>query len=329
MGGWRLSFLLALLGGSADADRLTDKRAEATRVQNELDQMDVALAKAVEAYDAAQTRPDATEAAIRENQLELAITKKNLAIAQSDLTTQLVADYRSGSPDTIGVLLGAASISDMLARIDIVKRSSGHTAELVGKVLTFKKQTETASKKLAKQQKARQQALADRAARKAEIRAGIAARQNRLSSIGREIKQIIAEREAAERRAAAARAAAARAAAAAAAAEPVRRPPASADPPAAARSTAATAAAVRAPGVAMAAVVAGRRRWRRVELRRRRQHPAAPVGGRLVGRVGCALAARRALPVGRRAPVAASTAPASSCGRTPRRARRPPAQRGR
>ena len=188
LGGLAVVVLLALLGGSADADRLTDKRAEATRVQNELDQMDVALAKAVEAYDAAQTRLDATEAAIRENQLELAITKKNLAIAQSDLTTQLVADYRSGSPDTIGVLLGAASISDMLARIDIVKRSSGHTAELVGKVLTFKKQTETASKKLAKQQKARQQALADRAARKAEIRAGIAARQNRLSSIGREIK---------------------------------------------------------------------------------------------------------------------------------------------
>jgi len=120
--------LLALLGGSASADRLADKRAEATRVQSELDQMDVALSKAIEAYDAAQTRLDATEAAIRENELELAITRKNLAVAQSDLTSQLVADYRSGSPDTIAVVLGAASISDMLARVDIIKRSSGHTA---------------------------------------------------------------------------------------------------------------------------------------------------------------------------------------------------------
>jgi cell wall-associated NlpC family hydrolase len=217
--------LLALLGGSASADRLADKRAEATRVQSELDQMDVALSKAIEAYDAAQTRLDATEAAIRENELELAITRKNLAVAQSDLTSQLVADYRSGAPDTIAVVLGAASISDMLARVDIIKRSSGHTAELVGKVLTLKQQMETASKRLAKQQKARQQALADRAARKAEIRAGIAARQQRLSSIGAEIRQIIAERAAAERRAEAARAAAARAAAAAAAAQPAQNDP--------------------------------------------------------------------------------------------------------
>jgi len=149
LGGLAVLVLLAVLGGSADADRLSDKRAEATRVQNELDQMDTDLAKAIEAYDAAQTRLDATEAAIRENELELGITRKNLAIAQSDLTSQLVADYRSGSPDTIGVLLGAASISDMLARVDIIKRSSGHTAQLVGKVLTFKKQIETTSKKLA------------------------------------------------------------------------------------------------------------------------------------------------------------------------------------
>jgi len=140
LGGLLLVVLLALLGSSASADRLADKRAEATRVQAELDQMDVALSKAIEAYDAAQTRLDATEAAIRENQLELAINKKNLAVAQSDLTSQVVADYRAGSPDTVAALLGAASISDMLARIDIVKRSSGHTAELVGKVLTLQKQ---------------------------------------------------------------------------------------------------------------------------------------------------------------------------------------------
>ena len=219
--------------------------------------MDVALAKAVEAYDAAQTRLDATEAAIRENQLELAITKKNLAIAQSDLTTQLVADYRSGSPDTIGVLLGAASISDMLARIDIVKRSSGHTAELVGKVLTLKKQIGDGVEEA--REAAEGPPAGARRPRRAQGRRSARAspaRQNRLSSIGREIKQIIAEREAAERpprqlvrqqpgpprrqrRL-----------------SPSRTTPASADPPAAARSTAATAAAVRAPGVAMAAVVA-------------------------------------------------------------------------
>ena len=110
------------------------------------------------------------------------------------------------------MLLGAGSMSDMLARIDIVKRSSGRTARLVGKVLSLKKQFERRTATLAKQRKTREAALADRAARKATITNGIRARKDRLASVKRDIRQIIAAREAAERAAAAARAAAARAA---------------------------------------------------------------------------------------------------------------------
>ena len=174
--------------------------------------MDADLAKAVEAYDAAQTRLDKTEADIRDNALQLEVTRQNLQLAQGELSNQLVADYRSGDADTIGVLLGAASMSDMLERIDIVKRSSGRTAQLVGKVLTLKKQFEARSKALAKQRKARAAALAERADRKKAIQVGIRARKDRLASVKADIRQIIREREAAERDAAAARAAAARAA---------------------------------------------------------------------------------------------------------------------
>jgi cell wall-associated NlpC family hydrolase len=212
LGGVALLVLLALLGGSAHADRLSDRQAEADAVQAQLQQMDADLAKAVEAYDAAQTRLEKTEADIRDNALQLEITRQNLQLAQGELSSQLVADYRAGDADTIGVLLGAASMSDMLERIDIVKRSSNRTAQLVGKVLTLKKQFEIRSKALAKQRKAREAALAERANRKATIQAGIQARKDRLASVKADIRQIIREREAAERAAAAARAAAARAA---------------------------------------------------------------------------------------------------------------------
>ncbi len=218
LGGLALLVLFALLGGSAHADRLADRQAEADRVQAQLQQMDADLAKAVEAYDKAQTRLDQTEADIRDNALQLDITRQNLQLAQEELSHQLVADYRSGDADAIGVLLGAGSMSDMLERIDIVKRSSGRTAHLVGRVLTLKKQFEVRSKALVKQRKARTTALADRADRKAAIQTGIRARKDRLASVKRDIRTIIAAREAAERAAAAARAAAARAAQQAAAA---------------------------------------------------------------------------------------------------------------
>ncbi len=217
-----LLVLFALLGGSAHADRLADRQAEADRVQAELSRMDSDLSKAIEAYDRAQTRLESTEAAIRDNAQQLDVTRRNLEVAEGELSKQLVADYRTGDPDAIGVLLGAGSMSDMLARIDIVKRSSGRTARLVGKVLSLKKQFERRTATLAKQRKSRERALADRAARKATITNGIEARKSRLASVKRDIRQIIAAREAAERAAAAARAAAARAAqqAAAAAATP-------------------------------------------------------------------------------------------------------------
>ena len=218
LGGVALLVLFALLGGSAHADRLADRQAEADRVQAQLQQMDADLSKAIEAYDRAQTRLDSTEAAIRDNAQQLDVTRRNLEVAQTELSKQLVSDYRTGDPDAIGVLLGAGSMSDMLERIDIVKRSSGRTARLVGKVLSLKKQFERRTATLAKQRKTREAALADRAARKATITSGIRARKDRLASVRRDIRQIIAAREAAERAAAAARAAAARAAQAAAAA---------------------------------------------------------------------------------------------------------------
>ena len=226
LGGLVLLVLFALLGGSAHADGLADRQAEADRVTAQLTQMDADLAKAIEAYDGAQARLDNTEAAIRDNAQQLDVTRRNLQVAQGELSLQLVADYRTGDPDAIDVLLGAGSMSDMLERIDIVKRSSNRTARLVGKVLSLKAQVERRSATLATQRTARAGALAERATRKATIQTGIRARQVRLASVKRDIRQIIVEREAAERAAAAARAAAARAAqqAAEAAAAPADDP---------------------------------------------------------------------------------------------------------
>ena len=295
LGGVALLVLFALLGGSAHADRLADRQAEADRVQAELSQMDADLSKAIEAYDRAQSRLDSTEAAIRDNAQQLDATRRNLEVAQAELSKQLVADYRTGDPDEIGVLLGAGSMSEMLERIDIVKRSSGRTARLVGKVLSLKKQFERRTATLAKQRKAREEALAERAARKATITSGIRARKDRLASVKRDIRQIIAAREAAERAAAAARAAAARAAqeAAEAAATPAN------DPGIGGSSDADDGGGSGGSGGSGGGGGGGAQRWRR---RFRRAHPAASVVRRLVGRRCRALAARRAVPVGRCVP---------------------------
>ncbi len=211
--------------GGAQADRLSDRRAEADRVQADVAELDHRLAAAIEAFNAAELQLQETERAIQENSGQIEVTRRNLEVAEDDLSLQLVADYRYGQVDAVGVILGAGSLVDMLDRIDLVRRTSSRTTTLIGEVLTFSKQLERRGKTLGRQRKARERALTQRTERRAAIRAGMKARQQRLRTIAADIKQIIAEREAAERAAAARRAAAAVAAQQAAAEEPAAPDP--------------------------------------------------------------------------------------------------------
>ena len=99
-----------LAPGTAQADRLADARAEADRVQAQLDQLGSDVEAAAERYNAAQLQLDETNAKISENQKLLDASRNNLKVSRAELSQILVDAYRQGDPDMVAMLLNANSI---------------------------------------------------------------------------------------------------------------------------------------------------------------------------------------------------------------------------
>lgn len=188
---------------SAAGDTLAERRAEADRVQRELDALDARLGLTVERYNAAALEVEEAEQAIKVNERRLAVVGATLGRAQQELATVLEISYRNGTPDAIQVVLGAGSISAALEQVDLLGRANGRVAELVVQIGRARGEYASRRKALERERSKRAAALAVQADEKQAVEAGLAARRARLSSIDAEIRTILDARARAEARASA------------------------------------------------------------------------------------------------------------------------------
>ena len=94
-------------------------------VLSQIDELDGSLERAVEAYNLATDKLHAIEGDLQVNLRELHIAKANLGRSQNALSKRLVSIYTSGNEatSTLGILLGAGSIDDMLSQIETATAS--------------------------------------------------------------------------------------------------------------------------------------------------------------------------------------------------------------
>jgi peptidoglycan DL-endopeptidase CwlO len=210
-----LPFLLAAvtatlltLASSATADpTIADKRAQAQAVIAQIDEMDMALGRAVEAYNGATLELDRIDGELRTNARHLGIAKRSLTTAQRRIAARLRELYvNGGTGGVVEIILGARSLDDLLNRIDVVERVGAHDARVLDTVKRFQHDVKVRKLKLQKARSAQAEVVARRAEQKRWIEGRLAERQRMLSSIKSEIAQLQAE----ERRRQAAAAAAAR-----------------------------------------------------------------------------------------------------------------------
>jgi chromosome segregation ATPase len=175
--------LLLVAGALSSPSEIETKQGEAAQVLDQIRQIDSDLDKAIDAYNGANERLSSLEEEIAVNRRHLAIARQAGKVAERNLER---------------------------------RRVSEQDAAIVEQVRAARAETARRQAKLAKALKAQQEAVAERAARKREIEARLAERQQLYASIEEEIEAL----QAAERRRQAqlARAAAARVASAAAAA---------------------------------------------------------------------------------------------------------------
>lgn len=199
---------------TAFATPLEDKRAEAARIQEQVEKLDTDLEVAAEAYNEAKGAYDTITAAVEENEARAAALAAQQQSLQSNLAIRVASMYRQGPLAQLEVLLTATSFEEFATTWDILRSLNDQDAAQVSELKSTTAELERLHAELATQQ-AEAKAQSDvMASRKAEVENQLAERTRVLNSVNADIAQIIKEQEEAERRRAAAEAAAARAAAA-------------------------------------------------------------------------------------------------------------------
>jgi len=103
--------------------------ALAAPAAQEVAQDRAALNAAIARYEEAQATSAEVEARVLEATAELDGIVAEVERHQRELTSRVVAMYRSDATATISLLLGASSIPDLAARLDLIDRMARHNAE--------------------------------------------------------------------------------------------------------------------------------------------------------------------------------------------------------
>jgi len=149
----------------------------------------------IESYNAAQIKLDSIESDLKVNENRLAIAKANFARAERFLSARLVSLYTAGEESTLEVLLGSASLDDLLDRVDTVNRLSDQDARIVNEVRAFRTEIRDREAALTKARAEQTRVVAERAAKRNAIQSQLAERRQLLGTI----KDQIAKMQAAER----------------------------------------------------------------------------------------------------------------------------------
>ena len=190
-----VAFGVALIGaGPALADRIEDKRAEAQQVLADIEALDAELEHSIEAYNAATIELDAIKADLEANRRQMGVARGNLGVAQRRLASRLRDLYVGGdSASALEVFLGSTSFEDLINRLDTIDRVSQEDTQVLQEVQRFRTEVTVRRGQLKKARASQESVVAARAAAKREIEAGLAERQELLSSIRGEIERLQAE----------------------------------------------------------------------------------------------------------------------------------------
>jgi peptidoglycan DL-endopeptidase CwlO len=194
---------VALIGASvpstAHAGRIAAERAEARQVEARLNALNARVDAAVQAYDEAVAKRDKVTAAIRVNTARLRLARHNLHVSESELAQVVVSGYKSSGQSAAEYVLASGSFSDLITRVDVVRRTDALQAQVVHQVQVDKRVVETRQAKLKRERRAAVKLVAHARKERARVQAMVAHENAVLASVKGKIAQLIKQQQ--ERRA--------------------------------------------------------------------------------------------------------------------------------
>ena len=191
--------LATTLPAQADPPSLQSKRAEASRILAEVQELDVRLERSVEAFNLARIKLSVTERQLHENRRELVVARSNLRRAQRTLAVRVVYLYTEDGPPSIAeILLGAGSVGDALDLLDLERRVAAEDTQVLGEVRVFRAEVVRQRQQLRRARRTQAHLVADLATRRSAIEARLGERRRLLSSIKAELARLRAAERASQ-----------------------------------------------------------------------------------------------------------------------------------
>jgi cell wall-associated NlpC family hydrolase len=154
---------------SAEPAAITEAKSEAEALRDRIDELSQQLDAAVEDYNYASARLAQTQEAIAKTQADLTKAEEDFAEANARLTARLVEIYKAGELSALDTLMGSSSFSELINRLDTMKRLSEQDAQLVADVGAYQDEVETRKAELTQQLADERQLTADAKAAKAKV----------------------------------------------------------------------------------------------------------------------------------------------------------------
>jgi cell wall-associated NlpC family hydrolase len=187
---------LLLAAGSATAQTVESKRAQAQAIMAEVESMSHDLEATIEAWNYANIELDRIEGELATNAKHLVAARKSLVIAQKRIEQRLVDLYVNGEGDsTLEVILGSRSLDDIIARLDAIERVSSQDTRILRTVKRYRKEVETRRANLQRARSDQSQIVAEQASQKQYIESQLAEQNSLLASVKDEIAELRAEEQ--------------------------------------------------------------------------------------------------------------------------------------
>ncbi len=126
--------LIIAASPAAGASTVGSQRARAAAVMHRLDQLQTHRDVAAAHEATARAQLAAARAAEATTAAELAVSRRSLDSAQSMLAQELVASYKNGGGDPVAYVLAAGSFSDLLSRVDVLRRADSAGSNLIAQI---------------------------------------------------------------------------------------------------------------------------------------------------------------------------------------------------
>jgi peptidoglycan DL-endopeptidase CwlO len=133
---------VALSSGVAQANPISQKRAEYKQAVAQVEALNAKLELAVEHYNEATAKLQAVKAKVSENKRRLSIARYELTVARQRLRERVVALYKQRPTDVVDVVLGSKSFDDLLTQIAYMEKLSSQDSQIVDSIERLKAQIE-------------------------------------------------------------------------------------------------------------------------------------------------------------------------------------------